>query len=203
MTRRVNVEQSQMVVVSFGSEYSDICLTTGGVSTCICLLAEGRLGDTNYLAMYHWEGFSAAFNDNPANANKEVDACIKRFAQNIFHKMNPYPMRLGTRPVLHTLSLIGGERAAKDLSGTEPEVEALDRQAETACTRYFTTSPHTTYIREHYLTSGTQCLRINLEKSGASWTFEQTYDSDLDEWYDSNHASDSEIDEKTEDMFRP
>lgn len=192
MKRVIKVNANETEVVRLDAP--NTVLTTGGVSTCICLLAEGDVEGIPYRAMYHWDGFDCSFNRQASNADQQadriVDGLIRGISGDILKRFRADNER-GVRPHLHALYLIGGERAAEGLSGTEHEVEALQRNAEKQCAKYFITSAKTTYDRRHYQTSGAQSLRIVFDASGVQVTSNEGYDSDEEYGGDKDPITDS------------
>ena len=72
--RFINVRQGNTTVVAL--ENPDIGLTTGGISTCICVMAKGIVGGMPYLAMLHWEGFNASFDKHAPDATEQAQAIV-------------------------------------------------------------------------------------------------------------------------------
>ncbi len=159
----INVEVGETRVVKATDDTT--CLMTSGVSTCICLLIKGRVGSVPYLGMMHWDGFSYEFDKNSRQVEKHarqaVDSLIWRLAYSVELEMKNYKHRRDEKPLLESFQIIGGERASKDLSGTELEVQSLIHYSKRFCDKYFKTTDNTYYDSSVYLTSGTQDLDIN------------------------------------------
>ena len=88
----IDVKQNEKIVVPL--DKPDVSLTTGGISTCICIMLKGRIGKMPYLAMYHWDGFDASFNkqasDAAIRAENELDDLILYFSVFILDKMQQF-----------------------------------------------------------------------------------------------------------------
>lgn len=176
MKRVIKVNANETEVVRLDAP--NTVLTTGGVSTCICLLAEGDVEGIPYRAMYHWDGFDCSFNRQASNADQQADRIVDGLIRGI------------SGDILKRFRA-DNERAAEGLSGTEHEVEALQRNAEKQCAKYFITSAKTTYDRRHYQTSGAQSLRIVFDASGVQVTSNEGYDSDEEYGGDKDPITDS------------
>lgn len=173
----VDLKQNEKIVIAL--DRPDISLTTGGVSTCICIMLKGRVGRMPFLAMYHWDGFDASFNkhanDASIRAENELDDLILYFSVFILEEMNQFNKKNEEKPKLDALYLFGGEHATEEVSGTELEVETLRTAGNEIFRKYFCTSKKTTWVREHYLTQGAQSLRLYFNASGVTRSYVDDY----------------------------
>ncbi|MFZ4077766.1 MAG: hypothetical protein ACOYKA_07260 [Legionellaceae bacterium] len=178
----VDVKQNEKIVIAL--DRPDISLTTGGVSTCICIMLKGRVGKMPYLAMYHWDGFDASFNKHashaPSQAENELDDLILYFSVFILEEMKQFNKKNEEKPKLDAVYLFGGEHATEDVSGTELEVETLRTAGNEIFKKYFCMSKKTTWVQEHYLTQGDQSLRLYFNASGVTRSYVD--DVDIEEY---------------------
>lgn len=182
MPQRIQVRQEEMVVLPLRSH--KMALMTKGVSTCVCLMARGHVGEMPFLAMYHWDGFGPPFDKAAPNAREQavhgVEYVFSFLAEAIMKKMKPYRVKRGEIPQLDALYLVGGEHATLDLSGTELEVETLREHTERLCARYFALSPHTTYVHDYYRTHGSEALNVLFTSDDIKIEFDSVDDSDFE-----------------------
>jgi hypothetical protein len=162
MLHSIQVLQEQMVVVPV--THPQIALMTKGVSTCLCLMAKGYVAGQPYLAMYHWDGFALSFNKAAHDASEravlEIAGVLTHFSRKIMKTMKPYNATKDKLPNLSELYVVGGERAAPGLSGTELEVESLRESVQVLCSHLFAISPKTRFADDYYRTKGTDAVNI-------------------------------------------
>lgn len=167
------VEQEEMVVVPAESNL----LWTEGVSTCICLMMFGRVSARKFIAMYHWDGFATTMSKNDSDALKGAIFNIFRRFRLIIRKI----MCSFDKPQLDFFYHVGGERATCGLSGTELEVQELNKHAVVAAKKYFDFSKHVFFGGRHFLTHGDKSLRVKLSFARFSYADDREFDKQLDE----------------------
>lgn len=174
----VEMNETKLVTLNEGRAV----LTTGGVSTCICILMKGRImEDTPFLLMHHWEGFDLSFDKSAPDANHQAKLVLNNLfielAGAVWDEQKNHTSSDEDDESIHldALYLIGGERASTSISGTEFEVDRLGEYAKELCEDYFDVSPATTYVRDHYRVNVANSMRIFFSSSRVTLLCEDTY----------------------------
>lgn len=199
MPRLTKVQQNEMAVVEIvtGKEI----LYTVGVSTCVCLAVKGQYGAHPFLALLHWDGFNLNFDKHaPALEDRafiEIDLLMRRFVTTI--KNSFAASQRFERPELNYIFLIGGEKRASNLSGTELEVEILKKYLPILCGKYFSVWSNTLFEYRNYLTDGAQCQTVNVIMRPSGIEFEFDSFGYIDEIESKKRHSDSSTHPPSED----
>lgn len=156
-------------------------LVTYGVSTCIVFAVRGTYEDEDcnlvkFAGLYHWSGFPKKCHDKAENVTRRL---LQVFFQTIRERLG---IKKDTLIYIDELHFIGGEKAQFDengvllLSGTEAEIEAL--QKTTAHFKYHVLNIKLNgrVIHQHGLTQDDESLTIVLSLSKIEHVFENDAD---------------------------
>ncbi len=169
------VEQEEMIAL----EAENNGLWTEGISTCIGIMIQGSVDSKPFIAMYHWEGFSAYFDKksaSPATLKSEI-AKVFRSLRNEIRKS----LGSNTRPILNCVFHVGGEKETEELTGTALEVETLQRYGCVAVKKYFKCHDGFVFKGRNFVTEGNESLRLKFVLDNVMIVNDNTPDPELDD----------------------
>lgn len=164
--KTINVKQDEYVATVVLDD--ETRLTSGGIGPCICIMAKGKIGDNNYIAMHHWSGFSCPKDHvyTEIELKDKISQLFLDFSLQIACQLAAYEEDPEERLILDKLYLVGGQTQENDsetgellVSGTELEAQALLNYTEIACNNCFQTCG-TEYNHNYHDSSGSDDLRV-------------------------------------------
>lgn len=137
-----------------------------GVTTCICLALYGHTSNgSSFIGMYHWSGFNHGGERDEETVSVNVYSLVSQLVTSAREQLE---LDESEPLFLDSISVIGGERRQEAgdgtllLSGTEFEVNALNRHLRTQCRKEFICSDTTDFSFHSYLTSGEATLTVKM-----------------------------------------
>lgn len=157
--KKVKMNKCRVIPFDAQASSNEALLCTYGVTTCIAIIFQGSFHDIPYIGLYHWSGFN-----NKRNSQEEALNDI--FETLSLELQSEYYSDCDEKHSLSGIYIIGGERqqlgqdGSLQISGTEAEVTALQKNILHLCQTYFNIEDKLDLCFQNFITHGSESLSI-------------------------------------------